>query len=111
MHLNSLLILIIGGICSACYYDVKEELQPVTYIEDIAPIIESKCYSCHNFTNSRGGISYESFEDVIFSIEKGTFTESIEYQEGYFSMPPNQPLSKIQLQQIKTWIKINMPYE
>lgn len=111
MRQNKYLLILVVSVCSACYYDVKEELQPTTYVEDIAPIIQSNCYSCHNINNPRGGISYESFEDVVFSIEKGTFTECIEYQEGYFPMPPSQPLSTTQLQQIKTWIKINKPYE
>lgn len=95
---------------SACYYDVKEELEPFNYVNDIAPIIEKSCFSCHNSKRSEGNITYESFEEVIFSIEEGTFIQCIEYQNGFAPMPPIKQLSNENIQVIKKWILLKKPY-
>lgn len=97
-------------ILSSCYYDIKEELEPFNYVNDIQPIIEKSCLSCHNSKRAEGNITYENFEEVVQSIEKGTFIQCVEYQNGFSPMPPTKQLSNENIQIIKKWILLKKPY-
>ena len=62
-------VLLLGG----CYYDVEEELYTTTdcvtnemsYAEDILPIIENNCYSCHDTRTKTGNVVLEGYNQLL----------------------------------------------
>ncbi len=91
---------------SACYYDKAEELYPsnynqtdttaATYTAYMAPLISSKCMSCHNVTAPILG-DYSKLKTII---NNGTFNTRVMVQKN---MPPSG-LTSTELAKIQKWL-------
>jgi hypothetical protein len=109
----------ISTVFNSCYYDSEEELYPgslecdvtnVTYSGTVAPILQSRCNSCHNQSNASGGVVTDSYFYLIISVENGTFWGSINHDKGYTRMPKDdKKLSYCELTKIKAWIDGGAP--
>lgn len=79
---------------------------PVSFKNDIIPIIDNYCYGCHNTADPQGGYSYSTHSETLKSVDDGTLLGSIRFESGYEAMPENSnkmPSCNIDL--IRVWIE------
>ncbi len=75
-----------------------------TYQNDIKPIIEANCTSCHFQNSTLAPFSLTDYQSVRLSTEFGTLIYRIETATGSESMPLNMPkLSQSKIEIIKLW--------
>jgi hypothetical protein len=111
---NLFLIITISLLFSSCYYDSEEDLYPnapcnvginVSYANQIKPIIENKCISCHRQATQNGGINLEGHGQMKIYINNGSLIGSIKHLAGYSKMPVSSPkLSDCNILKIEKWI-------
>lgn len=109
-----------------CYYDNEEELYPtsavcdttnLTYTNQIEPIINLNCYSCHSISAnpvSGGGYCWEGYANIsaYLAAPGGTtiFLERINGTGTGTPMPKNAPkLSDCNINILETWINNGYP--
>lgn len=111
--LFSILILITG-----CFYDVKEELYPVTEAEcdstnvsfttTVLPILTASCNysSCHNTTDNAGGIALDTYDAVVISANNGGLLGSIKGRNGNAATMPKGTLAldDCTIGKIENWV-------
>ena len=97
----------------SCYYDVAEELYPpgdcqtdsVTYAAIVLPILQSRCYQCHDAANNLGDITLEGYSNVKFYVDNGLLMGAINHESGFSPMPKDRPrLPDCEIDQIESWI-------
>lgn len=117
-RIRLMMVVCVGVALSACDYDKfpGEEIvvkDNVSFALDIQPILTSKCATCHNPTEAepdlREGYAYESLKDgdgiVPGNAEESELVEMLEWQsKDGNNMPPDSPLTPIQIALIKKWI-------
>lgn len=111
-------VIIISFFFSSCYYDVEEDLYPttdcatdgITYSDDILPLIENNCYTCHNEAASFANINIEGYDNLMVYVNSGQFLGSIKHQPAYSPMPQGQPpLVECNIEKIEAWINAGAP--
>ena len=114
-----LALLISGSLLTACFYDNEEKLYPlescaslnVSYNNEILPILESFCYTCHNLANAPvlgDGINLEGHFN--FSNYAENFTTkllgSLKWNGEGSNMPENgSKLDNCTINKIEVWIE------
>ena len=108
-------LIIILASFSSCYYDSVEVLYGVescdtvaiSFVDDIAPIMEAHCTSCHSGETPSAGLSLEAHADVSSSVLNTTangLINRIERAEGESgAMPTSYKLTQCQIDQVKAW--------
>lgn len=103
---------------NACYYDSEEDLYPntncvtdnVTYSGVIAPIIQSKCYTCHDAANNLGNINLEGYTNLKKYVDSGQLLGAIRHESGYSPMPQNSgQLPACEIAKIEAWVADGAP--
>jgi len=111
----SLVGLVSAGLLTACYYDKEEILYPgsanCTPVEapafntDVLPLLEKKCNNCHSGSFPSGGISLDSFAEVMKYVNNGSLMGSINQSSGYVAMPKNAgKMPACEVANIQKWI-------
>jgi len=92
--------------------------KPISFINDVAPILKENCYACHDAKKRSGKYDMTTFEKMLAGgaagegITAGKHTQSEVYSlivsEKERRMPPRKdnlsPVPKAQAEVIKTWI-------
>ncbi|MBK9177147.1 MAG: hypothetical protein IPM46_12605 [Flavobacteriales bacterium] len=83
----------------------------VTYSGTIAPIINSRCITCHSSGSPSGGINLTQWSVVNGLAMDGRLEGSIRrLGDPYISMPPSGPiLSDCRIRQVQLWIAQGAP--
>lgn len=78
----------------------------MSFTENVFPVLESNCISCHNNNNNAsGGIILASYEQVKTAAESGRLLGAIRHDTGFSRMPQNEnKLPDCTISQIETWI-------
>ncbi|MFY7651237.1 MAG: hypothetical protein ACOVQE_00975 [Chitinophagaceae bacterium] len=118
---SKLLLLLIIGSFSACYYDKAQLTYPAssttcdttatTYAKDIAPLLDASCNSCHGGTASLGGgIKLGSYADAKASAQTNRLLNSV-LQNGLASAMPKggTKWSTCNINKLKSWINKGYP--
>ena len=101
------------ALLSSCYYDVEETLYPsldcdttaVTYSAVVLPIIQSKCYKCHDAANNFGNITLEGHANLKIRADNGQLLGAIKHQQAFSPMPKNEPqLVECDIAKIEAWV-------
>ncbi|MEJ1241805.1 DUF1592 domain-containing protein [Chryseolinea sp. T2] len=73
-----------------------------SYEQDIRPLMASKCFSCHNTGNTKGGVNLDNYKELGRVIEDGAFWLKVVDQIKTRSMPPKSepPLSPAEYSQL-----------
>ena len=97
--------------------------KPVSYHDQIEPILKNRCVSCHGFDNPAAKIALTSYENLMSSktarfkksiVIAGNPSESWLYlrsgtEQPHFRMPPDTvsttPLSKDEIELVRKWIQ------
>ncbi len=90
----------------------------VDFNEDIRPILNQKCMSCHGGVRQQGGLSFLTRETALTELESGVFAiapnsvsksvliDRIEHQDPEVRMPPTgEPLNAQEIKVFKKWIE------
>lgn len=119
MKLNSGFLFAALLLMSACYNDIESVLYPetacppvttVSYANDVAPIMNQYCVSCHSGTFASGGIPLDSYTSVKKYADNGQLLGSIQWASGYSPMPKNgNKLSACRIDIIQKWISAGAP--
>lgn len=100
-----------------CYYDIEEELYPngcntsdISYQDNIAPIMEASCLSCHDALSQNGNVNLEGYDNVKFYIDNGELIGSIRHDQGFSEMPQGtSKLPNCTIDKIQAWIDAGAP--
>jgi mono/diheme cytochrome c family protein len=81
----------------------------LSYAKDIKPILEDRCFSCHNPNKKKAGIDLQgSFASMLKSVKPGSPEESRLYKsmigKGAKQMPPKKRISDDEINLVKAWI-------
>lgn len=103
----------------ACYYDNEEYLYPanadcdtqnMSFANDVWPVINASCTSCHSGASPSGNISLENYTDVsaaaqIAAGNYGSLYGAVSHAPGNSPMPKSSnKLTDCILSKIKAWI-------
>ena len=98
----------------SCSSDSEEDLMPenlecktqnMSYTEDVLPILERNCLSCHNNASQQGGVNLEGYQALKSWVDNGAFLGSIKWEPGFSGMPQGgPPLPDCDLSKIEAWI-------
>ena len=108
---NITLLLVIT--MTGCYYDDEETLYPagdcvttdISYIDDIVPIIQQNCYTCHSAAVNEGNITLEGHGNIATYALNGRLLGAIRHSQGFVPMPQNAPkLNACNIAKIEQWV-------
>jgi len=97
--------------------DGPEVKEKVTYNDHVLPIFRSKCGSCHNASDKKGGLVLDNYAAMMLGGSSGTVIEAGDAGNSYLfnlvthssepTMPPNaDKLPAEQLAMIEKWINM-----
>ena len=103
----------------SCYYDVEEELYPVTPGCDtsnvtlsgkVRPIIVKSCYACHSEAKAisvGGGYNLESYAGLKSQVDNGKLIKAINHLPGASAMPKgsSSKIDACEIKVIEKWIE------
>ena len=103
-----------------CYYDNEEELYPaqgaacgttpVSYANDVAPIIQGNCMQCHSAAANMGSVNLEGYTQLKSYAGNGKLYGVITHSTGFSPMPKNSgKMSDCNIAIIKRWIDDGAP--
>ena len=107
---STVLVLVIA--MTGCYYDNEETLYPqgdcittdISYVEDIAPIIQQNCFSCHSAAVNTGNITLEGHAKLAGYALNGRLLGAIRHDPGFIAMPQGaSKLSDCNIAKIEAW--------
>ncbi len=105
--------LIVSILFSACYYNNEEDLlgtsgcatSNMSYKNDIAPILDFNCNSCHSTAAKLGGVVLDNHIEVKKHAQSTALLGVIEHSSGFSPMPKNgAKISDCDIAKIKAWI-------
>jgi WD40 repeat protein len=95
-----------------------DSVKPVSFVNDIAPILKEKCFGCHGAKNPKGKLDmtkYASFrkggtkdDPIVSGNPDDSYLMTVLTATGKNRMPPKEsgdPLPKAQIDLIERWIK------
>jgi len=87
-----------------------EGIDSVCFETQIQPLLKSSCGNCHSGSNPEEGYSFDTYDEILSSVEPGNARKSKLYQAITAVwmpnlMPPDQPLSVEDRTLIKVWIE------
>lgn len=98
-------------ILPACSSDSEDEIAPecdlnnVTYTENIAPIMQQYCNSCHSVASPSAGVITANHAGLQEIALDGRLAGSVNHEDGYSPMPQGQPqLADCLRNQIEVWV-------
>ena len=99
---------------NSCYYDKYNELNPktsacdtsgtVTYTKQVAGVISSYCYSCHNPGLQNGGYDFSTYDQVKACANSNNILVNAITANGQPQMPQTGPMSDCNIAIIKKWV-------
>jgi hypothetical protein len=106
-------ILVISVLFNACYYNNEEDLlgtsgcatSSQSYKNDIAPMMDFSCNTCHSSTVKLGNVVLDNYTEVKKYAQSGALIGVIEHKTGYSPMPKNgAKLDTCNIAKVKAWI-------
>ncbi len=115
-----ILSLTVSAALSGCYYDNEEELYPDTpaacgttpasFSQDVAPILNNNCMSCHSQAANMGNVDLEGHTKVKAYADNGRLYGALSHASGFSPMPKGgAKLNDCTLAIIKRWIDDGSP--
>ena len=96
-------LLIFISLFNSCYYDVEEELYPslecdtmdMSYAMDVVPILESKCYQCHDSQSNFGNVTIDSYDALKVYVDDRRLLGVIKHSDGKLTYTLHVPASNL----------------
>lgn len=103
----------------SCYYDKEDELYPqtaacdttdVTFTNNVFPVINSNCTSCHSGSAPSGNIRLENYNDISAAANDGRLLGVIRHESGWSPMPKGGgKLNDCDIAEIEAWVNDGTP--
>ena len=87
----------------------------VYFVNDVLPLLQSKCLSCHNDNNTTEDVSFTSYNSIMSNdelVEPNNYSHSELYEaitetdtDDLMPPPPASALTSTQIDLIKKWIQ------
>ncbi|HOI32385.1 MAG: hypothetical protein PHG67_09370 [Bacteroidales bacterium] len=101
---------------SSCYKDNEETLYPeegnncktenISFSENIFPIVNNNCLSCHSGAGASGGLRLENHTQISDAAVNGRLLGAINHEPGFPAMPQSgNKLSECQIKQFEAWVQ------
>lgn len=90
------------------------EPKKIDFVHDIVPVIKARCAECHTNGKYKGGVSFDTREDLLKSkaIGKGELLKRITSDDPDYRMPPKgKPLNAKEIALFKRWIDEGAKWE
>jgi cytochrome c551/c552 len=86
------------------------------FVDEVLPLLEAKCVSCHGPEKQEGGLRLDSLASareggergpalVPGDLEKSLLVKAISFRDADFQMPPKQKLSDKEINALTEWVK------
>lgn len=114
---SAFLLVILSFITSCTYYN-EEDLYPdeicdttnISYSQDIQPIFQENCYSCHFGNTTYGNLDLSDFNLIQKEIDSGALLRNIKHEPGGIPMPKGAAkLPDCSILKIEQWINMGIP--
>lgn len=112
-------LVLISFLTTSCSYENESELfgEPgdcdtfdMSYQNDVLPILESRCITCHNNQDKTGGVVLEGYTEVKVYVSNGKLIGTIKQLPGFSPMPQGSgPISDCNIATIESWISDGSP--
>lgn len=114
-------IIVAGIAASSCTKQNEETLKAqsggvtcdttgMKYSADVVTILQANCYRCHGNGNINGGVTLDSYANVVTQVNNGNLIGAITHAAGYTPMPfDGGKLSDCDIAKIKAWINEGTP--
>jgi len=77
----------------------------MSYTDDILPILNVSCVSCHSAPSPGGGIDLSSYANIKTQVDKGKLMGAIEHKSGFVPMPQGGgKLGNCDISKLNGWI-------
>ena len=104
-----LIAVLISSILSGCSYDEEDgNLVEVSYANDIVPLLDANCYSCHEDEDNYTGLCLSAYELVSDLYNREQIIDRISRDiSDDMLMPkaPAAPLTESQIDIFKAWVE------
>ena len=81
----------------------------VSFSENVQPILNQDCVSCHTGPGAENGVVLDSYSGVVASVNDGLFMPVIKQDAGYIPMPTGKPkLNDCKIATLQKWIDEGM---
>ena len=88
------------------------DAKKIDFVHDIAPILKARCAECHTNGKYKGGVSFDTREDLLKSKGKTELVKRITSDDPEVRMPPKgKPLSVQEIVLFKAWMAEGTPWE
>lgn len=104
---------------NACYYDNVENLYPtnpdcdttnVSYANDVWPVINTNCTSCHSGVAASGNVNLENYNQIKTHAQSGALLGSIKHENNWSPMPKGgNMLPDCNIMKIEAWTVLGYP--
>ena len=99
-----------GALNSDCPQNTCDTLSTISFSNQVFPIIENNCLSCHNSSTPSGGFSLDNYQKIssVVEIERNNVSllvGVINRLSGFAPMPPYSSLDPCSIRTIELWIE------
>ncbi len=124
-RVRSLHVFVVTVMLIVCNVLVAEDTVPTAaqidfFEKSIRPLLVQHCYECHSAAETNGGLLLDSRDGwqkggdsgaviVAGDPDKSLLIEAIRYQNRDMQMPPQNPLSRQQIQKFEKWVAMGAP--
>ena len=89
----------------ACVGNAGCDTSEVSYSQQIAPILDTKCKGCHGTSNPNAGLNLLEYSTVASTGKSGRLMGALSWSDGYVMMPQGmEKLPACELNMIQAWI-------
>lgn len=99
-----------GALNSDCPTDVCDTLNPISYSEQIWPVINTNCVGCHNNSLQSGSVNLSSYSNILLQVttlrnDTPVIVGVIKQLPGFVPMPPSGMFDTCTIRTIELWIE------
>lgn len=89
------------------------EMDSVSYVKDIVPILEANCYECHNeeeYAKKADGNLLQGYDALKKKVDKGLVVGNINHEKGFIGMPYRRAkIDSCARLKIMKWVEMGAP--
>jgi hypothetical protein len=117
MIFKSIFMLLLVFTASCTYYN-EEELYPdetcdttnISYKNDVLPVFQKNCYTCHYDNTTYGNLDLSNFVHIQRVVDNGNLLRNIKQEPGGIAMPQGgAKLPDCTILKIEQWINLGIP--
>ena len=82
-----------------------ENISEVSFSKDVLPILENNCQGCHSTNAASANYAYDTYDQVLKSVNDGSLAGTIQHLPNWDAMPRNRDkMSACEIDHVLIWI-------